>query len=200
MKQNPVDIYQEYLAWFKTLAQTPEGIAELRDRKAYAEWANPEAAVTPYGFGLWFLNDRNSGIDEEKLYKMMKRNLTRNRYAIDEATKHVGGNISAPLLDPEYVARARATKRLRDQYKTYSGSDEIAKDVLYDLRRAHGDLLKVVPTISGPPTVSLHKPPGLFKRLWAWMVKSPTPEKTGWREYEASQNPEFKQNLEEYRK
>lgn len=107
-KPNPVDVYKEYLAWFNELAKTEAGCNELRDRKAFAEWANPKAEPVPYTFGLWFLNDRESGVDEAKLYERMTRNRLRNRYTISEANKHVGGNPNAPLLNPEYIANAKA--------------------------------------------------------------------------------------------
>ena len=177
MKQNPVDIYQEYLAWFKNLTQTPEGIKELRTRKAYGEWMDEKAPVVPYTFGLWLINDKNSGVDEEKLRKLVRARIQRNRYHIAEDFRHVDGNRNKPLLNPEYLARAEATKKLREQYKTYSGSDEIAKDVLFGLRKDHGDLLKVG-RVSNPTTIpnrnmEYSNKPGWLRRLWDRLTGAP---------------------------
>jgi hypothetical protein len=180
------EIYKEYLAWFERLAQTPDGVEELRKRKAFSKYADRQAKPEPYPFQLWYLYDRNSGVDEAKMAKRADFLKKKNRYSISEANKHVGGNINNPLLNPEYVARAEATKKLREQYKVYAGG--YAEDAVLNLRKEHGDLLKVATkpqtdSSKGPiQTIPFRK--GLFKRIWDWFV---TPDYgkvgPGWKEW-----------------
>lgn len=165
-------IYTEYLEWFNRLCQTPEGIQELRDRKAFSKYADLQAAVEPYPFQLWYLYDKNSGVDETAMSRRADTLRRKNSYNISEANKHVGGNPANPLLNPEYVARAEATKKLREQYKTYSGSDEVAKDVLFGLRKEHGDLLKLAKAPEERPIYNsqIVKRPNWFKRIWGRLM------------------------------
>ena len=68
-----------------------------------------------------------------------------------EASQHVGGNITAPLLEKEYLDRAHATKELREKLKTYSGSADFASDELFRIKKeadeAGKDFVKVAQDI-----------------------------------------------------
>ena len=70
----------------------------------------------------------------EDLRKLIVARKAQNKAMIEEAQKHVGGNLDRPLLNPEYVARAEATKKLKQQLKTYSGSSGIANDLLFNIK------------------------------------------------------------------
>lgn len=128
--------YDSYVAWFNSKKGSQDGLESLARDKAFNAWAIVERGkdgkyapeqFQPDSWGLFCLNTS----DPEKLIKAATINKARNKGMIDEANRHVGGNPEAPLLNPDFVARAEATKELRKKLKDYSGSDELASDMLF---------------------------------------------------------------------
>lgn len=75
------------------------------------------------------------GCSPEQWQAALAPRKARNRRLYGEMGKWVNGNIGGDLLNPEYLARAENTKKLREQLKKYSGSPESASDILFGMKK-----------------------------------------------------------------
>jgi hypothetical protein len=137
--------YENYVCWFNTQKQTQAGLRGLVEGKRFNEWHSVQCDkdgnynakdLHPDDWGLFCLNTA----EPTKLIKAATKAKVRNDAFIKEAQKHVDGNPLKPLLDPEYLARAQMTKKLRKQLEnnldglTYN--KEIASDILFKLKQS----------------------------------------------------------------
>jgi hypothetical protein len=120
--------YEEYVAWFNALKESQEGIQSLIDGKRFNGYYKVEKDkdgrydpkdVVADTWGMFCFNTA----DPEVLIAKATLAKARNKMKIDEAFKHVGANPGAPLLNPEFIARAEATKKLREEAKKFGGNE-----------------------------------------------------------------------------
>lgn len=186
--------YDKYVAFFKEKAQTVEGRRELRDKKMFNLWSHADpvsgkmldrlgrlTAINAYEPDSWGLFCMNTA-DPKKLIVAAERVKARNKEKITEALKHVGGNPDAPLLNPEYLERARVTKELKKTLEKWTGSKENASDHLFAIKQdadaqgkdfvavAKEELERMKP--SGPPNVETKQ---LEQAMTAVVLKKPAP-------------------------
>lgn len=75
------------------------------------------------------------GCSPEQWQAALAPRKARNRRLYGEMGKWVNGNVGGELLNPEYLARADNTKKLREQLKRYAGSPEAASDILFSTKK-----------------------------------------------------------------
>ena len=73
--------------------------------------------------------------DADQLRRALKPKIQENHAKYDTMANMVCYMGKMVPMNPEYRARAIETKRLREQLKTYSGSDEIASDLLFETKK-----------------------------------------------------------------
>lgn len=127
---HPNKTYKSYLTWFDTKLQTPEGISELRRSKACENPYSSETP-TPYTYGFWCMYS----CDEEQLREVAERKITRNREFITKDSEFVWTPSGKQKINPEYRARAIATKELIGKLKAYSGDSGLASDLLFNFKK-----------------------------------------------------------------
>lgn len=170
--------YEKYCKWFEEKKQTQEGMQELVDGKRFNGWKKVKQIkgqwrsvdFHPDNWGMFCMNTA----DPELLIAAATVNQIRNKEKITEAQNHVGGNPNNPLLDPEYLARAEATKALREQMRKYAGeagdalvlaekkkAEEAKKDwtqhALDKIKEMRGDQAEQPHTRSHPIAVRKHE-------------------------------------------
>lgn len=77
----------------------------------------------------------------ERLNRAAGRKSMSNKAFYAEEAKYVSEGGRRVLANPEYAARHEETKKLREQFKKYSGSPEVASDLLFEAKLksdAHG--------------------------------------------------------------
>lgn len=160
---SPAKQYQDYLKWFRDIAQTAEGRKELREKRAGFNWQFLDLELEPYTYGFWCI----CTADIEKLKKAVKHNIEYNHARISDDNRYVTTPTGRDLINPEYLARSETAKALKKRYKTYSGSPEIASDIVFAMKQEYGDLLEGVATVERTePEVERSERPGLLKRIW----------------------------------
>lgn len=77
--------------------------------------------------------------DAKKVMEHAVARRAMNSAKIAEESQYVWHMGKREKINPTYRARAIATKQLREQLKTYSGSPEVASDMLFDLKKKCDD-------------------------------------------------------------
>ena len=75
------------------------------------------------------------GCSPEKWSKALRVVKARNKIKYDEMSEWINGKVGGERINPEYSARAEATKELRESLKAYAGSLEAASDLLFSIKK-----------------------------------------------------------------
>lgn len=82
----------------------------------------------------WF-DEAFKNVDPDKFMAGARRTITKSKAFLDSQKDMVWDQGKLVPINPEYLARAEATKKLKEQLKTYTGSTEFASDLLYLMKK-----------------------------------------------------------------
>lgn len=72
--------------------------------------------------------------DMDKIIAVARRRIAWNKVKYTEMSRWVNGDIGGDLINPEYVARAEATRELKNKLREYSGDAGVASDELFRIK------------------------------------------------------------------
>lgn len=90
-----------------------------------------DSGVKPKTFGQW---SGFGNADSVKLKKHAQINRALYKERIDSFRDKVWDGKSFQIINQEYADRAIATRKMREEYTKYSGSPELASDLLFELK------------------------------------------------------------------
>lgn len=123
--------YQHYITWFSENAKDPSNWGWMRADRDCCNWMDKDSAPRPYEFGEASLMMS----DPKKMTKALTKKIESNHIKYTNMGQYINGDPKNGTVNKENLERFENTKKLREQLRAYSGSDEAAADLLFQMKQ-----------------------------------------------------------------